>query len=126
MQKIIFSSIFFYLIVLLFNPIVTFGGTDHHTISWTNTKHLHNRLDLLTGKFEQEVNPGQWAEGKQVELIGINLADFPAEYNIHAHKVKSGFIFNVPGTGLVFSLDSKKKQFKRIDNTFFRGFNFLI
>jgi len=102
-----------------------FGNTDHHIISWTNTKHLHSQLDLLTGKFQQEVNPGQWAEGKQVELIGVNLAEFPAEYNIHAHKVKSGFIFNVPGTGLVFSLDSKNKQFKRIDNTFFRGFNFL-
>jgi len=102
-----------------------FGATDHSVIRWTDSRHLHCRLDLLTGKFQQEVNPGQWAEGKQVELIGVNLADFPAEYNIHAHKLKSGFIFNVPGTGLVFSLDSKNKQFKRIDNTFFRGFNFL-
>jgi len=103
---------------------LVYGSTDHHTIQWLGTNHLQSQLNLLTGKFQQEIKPGQWSIGKQVELIGVELSEFPAEYNIHAHKVKSGFIFNVPGTGLVFSLDSSNKQFKRIDNTFFRGFNF--
>jgi hypothetical protein len=109
---------------LIFSTVASLGATDHHIIQWADNKHLHNQLDLISGRFQKEVKPGQWSEGKQVELIGVDLADFPAEYNIHAHKVKSGFLFNVPGTGLVFSLDSSNKQFKRIDNTFFRGFNF--
>lgn len=100
------------------------GSIDQHIIRWTNSNHLHNRLNLTSGRFEQEMSPGQFSEGNQVELIDVDLSDFPAEYNIHAHKVKSGYLFNVPGTGLVFSLDSSIKQFKRIDNTFFRGFNF--
>lgn len=101
-----------------------FGGTDHNVIRWTNTKQLHNQLNLLTGGFLEEISPGQWSEGKKVDLIDVDLSDFPAEYNIHAHKVKSGYLFNVPGTGLVFSLDLNNSKFKRIDNTFYRGFNF--
>ncbi len=106
-------------------PLHFEGNTDHHIIQWAdNNRHLHNQLDLISGKFQQEVRPGQWKDANKVELIGVDLSDFPAEYNIHAHKLKSGYLFNVPGTGLVFSLDSSYKQFKRIDNTFFRGFNF--
>jgi hypothetical protein len=110
---------------LIFCIVTSYGATDHHIIQWTeNNRYLHSQLDLISGRFLQEVKPGFWTEGKQVELIGVDLADFPSEYNIHVHKVKSGYIFNVPGTGLVFSLDSSNMQFKRIDNTFFRGFNF--
>lgn len=118
-------NILLVVLAYLIFPYSIFGGTDHNVIRWTNTKHLHNQLDLLTGKFQQEVITGQWSENKLIELIGVDLTLFPGEYNIHAHKVNSGFIFNVPGTGLVFSLDSNNKQFKRIDNTFFRGYNFL-
>ncbi len=118
----------FYFITSLFCIIVSTytvqAATDHHIIQWTDSNHLHNQLDLITGRFQQEKSPGQWSEVKQVELTGVNLSDFPEEYNIHAHKVKSGYLFNVPGTGLVFSLDSNNKQFKRIDKTFYRGFNF--
>lgn len=103
---------------------LVYGSTDQHIIRWTDANHLHNQLDLISGKFLKEVKPGQWKDANKVELIGVDLSDFPGEYTIHAHKVKSGYLFNVPGTGLVFSLDSNNKQFKRIDNTFFRGFNF--
>ncbi|MEY4571402.1 MAG: hypothetical protein RLZ10_606 [Bacteroidota bacterium] len=119
----------FYVITVLFSLIFStfsvLGATDHHIINWTDSRHLHNQLDLISGRYQQEVRPGQWKDANKVELISVDLSEFPGDYNIHAHKVKSGFIFNVPGTGLVFSLDSNNKQFKRIDNTFFRGFNFL-
>ena len=119
----------FYIIIalfcLIFSTYTVQSATDHHIIQWVDTNHLHKQLDLISGRFQQELKPGQWSDGKQVELIDVDLSDFPAEYNIHVHKVKSGFLFNVPGTGLVFSLDSINKQFKRIDNTFFLGFNFL-
>ena len=118
------KNILVVVLYLLIFPLGSFGNTDHHIISWTNTKHLHSQLNLLTGRFLEEISPGQWSEGKKVDLIDVDLSDFPAEYNIHAHKVKSGHLFNVPGTGLVFSLDSSNKQFKRIDNTFYRGFTF--
>jgi len=122
------KTFLFYIITALFSlKISTFSvhaSTDHHIIQWTDSRHLHNQLNLLTGRFLEEISPGQWSDGKKVDLIDVDLSDFPAEYNIHAHKVKSGHLFNVPGTGLVFSLDSSNKQFKRIDNTFFRGFNF--
>lgn len=109
---------------LIFCIVTSYGATDHHIIQWADNRHLHSQLDLISGRFQQEVRPGQWKDANKVELIGVNLSDFPGEYNIHAHKVKSGYLFNVPGSGLVFSLDSNNKQFKRIDNTFFRGFNF--
>lgn len=123
------KTLVFYFITTLFSLIfgnfTSYGATDHHIIQWTdNNRHLHSQLNLISGRLLQEVKPGQWKEDKNVELIGVDLSDFPGEYNIHAYKVKSGYIFNVPGTGLVFSLDSNNKQFKRIDNTFFRGFNF--
>jgi hypothetical protein len=122
------KSFVFFIITVLFSLIVNNftvqAATENHILQWTNANHLHNRLDLRSGKFQQEYKPSQWSEGKRVELIGVDLSDFPAEYNIHAHKVKFGYLFNVPGTGLVFSLDSSNKQFKRLDNTFFRGFNF--
>lgn len=124
MQKTYVFYVTTVLFSLIFSTFSIQGSTDHHIISWTNTKHLHSQLNLLTGRFLEEISPGQWSEGKKVDLIDVELSDFPAEYNIHAHKVKSGHLFNVPGTGLVFSLDSSNKQFKRIDNTFFRGFNF--
>ena len=119
----------FYIITFLFSLISStfsvLGATDHHIIQWTdNNRNLHSQLDLISGRFQQEVRPGQWKDANKVELNGVNLSDFPSEYNIHAHKVKSGYLFNVPGTGLVFSLDSSNNQFRRIDNTFFLGFNF--
>lgn len=116
-------SLTLFIIVIGFTQQLV-GASEHNIIRWINTNHLHNQLDLISGKFQQELRPGKWTDAKKVELIGVNLSDFPSEYNIHSHKVKSGYLFNVPGTGLVFSLDSDNKQFKRIDNTFFRGFNF--
>lgn len=112
------------LFILIFSTATSHGATDHHIIRWADNRHLHNQLDLISGRFQQELKPGIWSEGKNVDLIGVDLSGFPGEYNIHAHKVKSGYIFNVPGTGLVFSFDSNNNQFRRIDNTFFRGFNF--
>jgi hypothetical protein len=109
---------------LIFYIVTSYGATDHHIIQWADNRHLHSQLDLISGRLQKEVKPGQWKDANKVELIGVELSDFPGEYTIHAHKVKSGCLFNVPGTGLVFSLDSNNKRFKRIDNTFFRGFNF--
>ena len=124
MPKIFVFYVITVILSLISSSSLVYGSTDQHIIRYTDTNHLHNQLDLISGRFQKEVKPGQWKEANKVELIGVNLSDFPGEYNIHAHKVKSGYLFNVPGSGLVFSLDSNNKQFKRIDNTFFRGFNF--
>ncbi len=124
MPKIFVFYVITVILSLISSSSLVYGSTDQHIIRYTDTNHLHNQLDLISGRFQKEVKPGQWKEANKVELIGVNLSDFPSEYNIHGHKVKSGYLFNVPGTGLVFSLDSNNKQFKRLDNTFFRGFNF--
>lgn len=123
-KAILHSSRLILFILFSFYFSQLWAKTDQHKIVWIYAKNLHNELDLSTGKVKQEVKPGIWAKEKLVELVGVDLVHFPAEYDIHAHKVKYGYLFNVPGTGLVFTLDSNLKQFKRLDNTFFKGFNF--
>lgn len=124
MRKTYVFYIFIILSSIFFSSKPIFGITDHHKISWVDSRHLHNELDLRMGNLQMEVSPGVWKIYKQVELQGIDLNVFPSEYEVKVHKVKSGYLFNIPGTGLVFSLDTNYQQFKRIDKTFFRGFNF--
>lgn len=62
-----------------------------------------------------------------IKVLKIDLRDFPEDTSIHVYGFsvnKNLTYFTFPGTGYVFLFDRVQKTLTRIDDTFYRGFNF--
>ena len=82
-------------------------------------------LDLQNGKIHVEKLPGQWEVVNEVDISSINEVELPRGFHHHTFvDPTNNLIFTIDGTGIVFELDFGTKQLKRIDKTYFRGFNF--
>lgn len=110
------------LFALTFNG---FGQTTSPKISFIDLNtHLHKEIDLSNGTLRIEVKPGHWANFSSVKLENVEVANLPKDLSFNVLESSNGHLLNVSGTGLVYHLDPKLKSLSRIDNTFFRGFNF--
>lgn len=122
-----FSLIIF---LLIYSAVFSKGFAEENSKSlrWIdNSNHLHREIDLNSGLYRLEQRPGVWKNAGNIKLIHVDELSFPKDFenkNIHYHAIKDGILFKIPGTGMVFIFDKSKSELKRIDNTYFRGFNF--
>jgi len=117
--------LFFFLLLLSF---ISFASNEIKKFVWIDySNHLHREIDLTNGNLQVELQPGVWKAAGKVTFEGVELSLFPKDFeerNVQVHPIRDGFVFKIQGTGLVFTFDNPKKVLKRIDKTFFRGFNF--
>lgn len=85
---------------------------------------LHHEIDIQTGDMNIEIMPGTFKKGPRLKLLGVDLNLLPDDYSILDNVSGDEVYFNVPGTGLVFYYKKGDSKLKRIDKTFYRGFNF--
>ncbi len=86
---------------------------------------LHYRIDLESQILFKENQYGIWEYKGALSFKGIDVDDIPANIQINIFKSKDSYILTIPGTGQVYLFDLNRMIFKRLDNTFYRGYNFL-
>jgi hypothetical protein len=61
---------------------------------------------------------------KKLRFEGVILGDILPNYDVNVFPKGKIRILTVPGTGQVYEFDLDKSLFKRIDKTFYKGYNF--
>jgi len=86
------------------------------------------RIDVEKKLLQQEKATEQWQDLAQITLTGININDFPTNTRVISieipHKKTERYLL-IDCTNQVYHFDFKNLSIKRLDNTFFRGYNCL-
>ncbi|MEY4275408.1 MAG: hypothetical protein RL638_2356 [Bacteroidota bacterium] len=85
---------------------------------------LHYRLNLNTAELAKEDFRGNWESKGRLSFEQVIPEDFPFNAVLIAFPYKNNWLLTVMGTQQVYQLDLHKKIFKRLDNSFYRGYNF--
>lgn len=90
-----------------------------------NPNHLKmERIDFKSKKYWQEKQLNYWEVLGEVDLQSANLGDLPPKYIYNTFEIKGHFFFVIAGTGQVYKFDPLKRILSRVDQTFYRGYNF--
>jgi hypothetical protein len=109
--------------LLIFNFHISFALT---AFEWVDYKaRIFNRINLQTKTFEVKKFDGSWERQFEVKFDQVNLADIPNSCAPLSFERSKRMIFSIPGTGQVYEFDKAKKVLQRMDQTFFRGYNFF-
>lgn len=87
---------------------------------------LRRRIYIDTYELTAERNQGKWETIGKINAEPNLFNDFPPTWDNHyfyfdkTNKIR----FTVQGTGWLFEYDPISRIFKKLDNTFYRGFNF--
>lgn len=123
--KLIGKGIFFLAVALCTIPI-SFGQGKY--FRWFDAGlNTRVRLDLSVGQLEKEALPGSWQPfGELIQLDSGMLSQLPPTLSNHYFYSGDKQLLNltVAGTGQVYELDFSTRVLKRIDRTFYSGYNF--
>jgi hypothetical protein len=86
--------------------------------------YLHYRIDFSTSTLFKENKNGEWLIQGKLEIKDVIQKDIPLNLTINAFDYNKSILLTISGTGQVYSLDQNKMLFKRLDKTFYRGYNF--
>jgi hypothetical protein len=106
--------------VLLLNCCFCFGQIDF--LNRVTLK--HEKIDLKDQSYWVESKPNDWVLVSKLEFIGISGSELPEKPNCFVWIQGGNRILSIEGSGQVYKLDIFKKHFERLDQTYFRGFNF--
>lgn len=88
------------------------------------TSILHYRIDLESKSLLEENHLGNWRLVGKLTFNKIDAKEIPSNIQIKAFQNDDITLLTIPGTGQVYSIDFNKLIFSRLDNTFYRGYNF--
>jgi hypothetical protein len=84
----------------------------------------HEKIDLKDHSYWIETKPNEWVLNSKLEFIGISSSELPEKPNCFVWVQDGNRILSIEGSGQVYKLDTFKKRFERLDQTYFRGYNF--
>ena len=113
------------IILLLF--LIGFQAQSYPIFKWVDPiRKLHNQIDLNTLTYYEEVRAGVFTPIGQVIWDPANLKEMPTEWMDPFYFTLHGqSYFSIRGTGYVYQWDLPTRTMKRLDRTFFRGYNFI-
>lgn len=85
---------------------------------------LHYRIDFGKSALFKENKQGIWMLVGNLTFDQVNKEEIPNNARLNAFKFQNSILVTIPGTGQVYLLDLPKMHFKRLDRTFYRGYNF--
>lgn len=85
--------------------------------------YLHYRIALNSKELFREEKNGLWVNQGKLTFFNIDLRDFKVLVN-QTFEVKGNILISIEGTGQLYRLNLKELTLSRVDNTFFRGYNF--
>ncbi|MEY4382532.1 MAG: hypothetical protein RI995_74 [Bacteroidota bacterium] len=95
---------------------------------WLNKdRRAYEKIDLAKGEIWSKPLTGNYALLYKIEIQKLDLRDVPLDVDIQVNGFnvnKNITYFTMPGTGMVFLLNRTLHTFTRIDETFYRGYNF--
>ena len=85
--------------------------------------YLHYRIALNSKELFREEKNGLWVNQGELTFSNIDLRDFKVLVN-KTFEVQGNILISIEGTGQLYRLNLKELALSRVDNTFFRGYNF--
>lgn len=115
---------FVFLLLYLFSSIPSYSQY-HHGFRWLGADRQFYEIDTQRLKL-LSIN----AQGNKVEIDQLLSApgvfdELPNDYDVVPFYKGDSTLFSVPGTGQLYSVNRTTKRVRRLDNTFFRGYNFF-
>ncbi len=119
---------FKFLLVLLFTicQILKLDAKSRE-IRWFDYKTaLRRKINIDTYELKAEYQAGKWITVGKVNVDPLALKDLPLGFvNSYFHTANDSLIyFTIFGTGQVYEFEPKTTTLKRIDQTYYRGYNF--
>ena len=106
-------------LLLWYSPLVF---ADFEYLNSINFK--MERIEFTSKKYWQEQHLNQWKLLGEVDLRSVNLAELPSYYFYNTFEIKGHFFFVIGGSGQVYEFDPIKRILSRVDQTYYRGYNF--
>ena len=110
--------------VLLLNSILALGQIS---FEWFNKdKNVIERINFQNGYYELlRVNQDViFKAQRKLSFEGVKVDDILPNYEVNLFPKGKNRILTVPGTGQVYEVDLENGLLKRLDKTFYRGYNF--
>jgi hypothetical protein len=85
---------------------------------------LHYRLDFGTKELSKETQLGNWEKLGKLTFEDVVSQDIPLNALVNVFPYHQTWLLSIPGTQQVYLLDLQKMTLKRLDNSFYRGYNF--
>ncbi len=114
----------FIVFFLSLNVFDTLARTQ--VLTWFDVEvSLRKRIDLQAQVVELEQSPGVWVFQSRVKVDSSILHRLPPRIAPHYFLLANGNMrFTLAGTGQVYDFDIRQKTLKRVDRTFYAGYNF--
>ena len=105
--------------------LLLLGPKSLADFEYLNSAHgKFERIEFSSKNYWQERHLNQWEILGKVDFRSINLADLPPKYIYNTFEIKGHFFFIIAGTGQVYEFDPLKRILSRVDQTYYRGYNF--
>lgn len=85
---------------------------------------LHYRINLSTSELWQESRLGDWGRLGVLKFEKVNTSEIPLNDQVNVFPYQKSYLVTIPGVQQVYLLDMEKMEFMRLDNSFYRGYNF--
>jgi len=108
-------------VLLYLNALNLSADTD--LIIKDPNNYLHYRILLNSRELLREQKNGLWVNQGKLTFSNIDLRDFKVLVN-QTFEVKGNILISIEGTGQLYRINLKELSLIRVDNTFFRGYNF--
>lgn len=96
----------------------------HKGFRWIGPDHYLYSINHETGLLFKESPQKLKTELGFIVDWNVLKKDLPGDFDICTFYLKDSLLITVPGTGLLYNLNLSEKKLKRLDQTFFRGYNF--
>ncbi len=114
---------YLYVFLFLSNTALT-TAQSHKGFTWIGEDHASFLLDTRTGALTKETLKNEEIEVGQFKNWDSLKRDLPGDFDITIFRLKDKTLVTVPGTGHLYELDILEPSLNRLDQTFFRGYNF--
>ncbi len=112
-----------YLFFLLFAYSGFAIAQRHQGFKWMGPELNRYEVDLTTQEFLVNTPAGESKVLGMLSPAGI-FSELPKDFDVSVFYKGDTITISVPGTGQVYQLDPHSLVVKRVDRTFFRGYNF--
>ena len=113
------SFILFFLVYTL----ASFGQV-HKGFRWLGSDHSLYTINIKTGMLVKEGLKKDQVELGKIQAWDSLKKDLPEDLDVNTFYQSDSLLITIPGTGQLYSLHVATLKLNRLDQTFFRGYNF--
>lgn len=112
------------IILFIFILNATASGQNHRGFHWIGPDHYLYSIDLKSGSLSAESPDKRFITHGVIVGWDSLSRDLPGDFDVNAFYWKDSVVLSIPGTGQVYQLKLADRVLKRLDQTYFRGYNF--